>query len=213
MTEVTAPMTGIVYQLPVAAGATVAEGDGVVVLESMKMHVPVTAPKAGQVQEIRVKEGDFVAGRRRLVCPRMSSCWRTSRGRTCGGCGSIGPTSATRCSRAMLEQLVTALESRGARRRRAGGGADRHGFGLCAGADINEFRDSLRGRVPAVYEDGRWFVRLFQLGDAYEKPSSPRSTAPRWAAASVWWRCVISLWPRTRRCSAPRNCASACFRW
>lgn len=60
MTEVTAPMTGVVYQLPVAAGAIVAEGDGVVVLESMKMHVPVPAPKAGQVREIRVKEGDFV---------------------------------------------------------------------------------------------------------------------------------------------------------
>lgn len=53
-------MTGIVHQLAVSAGATVAEGDGVIVLESMKMHVPVPAPRAGQVQEIRVKEGDFV---------------------------------------------------------------------------------------------------------------------------------------------------------
>ncbi len=60
MTEVTAPMTGIVHQLTVAAGATVAEGDGVVVLESMKMHVPVPAPGPARVQEIRVKEGDFV---------------------------------------------------------------------------------------------------------------------------------------------------------
>lgn len=60
MTEVTAPMTGVVYQLPVAPGANVSEGDGVVILESMKMHVPVPAPKAGTVQEIRVKQGDFV---------------------------------------------------------------------------------------------------------------------------------------------------------
>lgn len=60
MTEVTAPMTGVVYQVPVAEGDTVAEGDGVVVLESMKMHVPVPAPRGGQVQEIRVKQGDFV---------------------------------------------------------------------------------------------------------------------------------------------------------
>lgn len=60
MTEVTAPMTGIVHQLNVTPGAAVAEGDAVVVLESMKMHIPVPAPRAGTVQEIRVKEGDFV---------------------------------------------------------------------------------------------------------------------------------------------------------
>ena len=60
MTPVTAPMTGIVYQLPAAVGSSVAEGDSVAILESMKMHVPVPAPKAGRVKEIRVQEGDFV---------------------------------------------------------------------------------------------------------------------------------------------------------
>lgn len=60
MTEVAAPMTGVVFRLPVAAGETVNEGADVVIIESMKMHVPVPAPKQGTVHEIRVKEGDFV---------------------------------------------------------------------------------------------------------------------------------------------------------
>jgi len=38
----------------------VAAGEEVVILESMKMHIPVAAPVNGQVQEVRVKEGDFV---------------------------------------------------------------------------------------------------------------------------------------------------------
>lgn len=60
MTEVVAPMTGVIYKLPVAQGEVVAEGSEVVIIESMKMHVPVAAPKQGTVHEIRVKEGDFV---------------------------------------------------------------------------------------------------------------------------------------------------------
>lgn len=60
MTEVTAPMTGVVHQLAVDAGASVAEGDDVVIVESMKMHVPVPAPRAGTVHEFRVKQGEFV---------------------------------------------------------------------------------------------------------------------------------------------------------
>ena len=59
-TQVAAPMTGVVYKLAVEAGATVSAGEEVLVLESMKMHVPVAAPVGGQVREIRVKEGDFV---------------------------------------------------------------------------------------------------------------------------------------------------------
>lgn len=80
------------------------------------------------------------------------------------------PDKRNALSRAMLEQLVTALED--AAQEDAVRAVVLTGAGsvFCAGADINEFRDSLRGRVPAVYEDGRWFVRLFQLGDAYEKP-------------------------------------------
>jgi len=60
LTQVTAPMTGVVYQLPAAVGAAVDEGESVAILESMKMHVPVPAPKAGRIKEIRVQEGEFV---------------------------------------------------------------------------------------------------------------------------------------------------------
>jgi len=57
---VTAPMAGVVYQLPAPVGTDVGEGDSVAVLESMKMHVPVPAPRAGRIKEVRVREGDFV---------------------------------------------------------------------------------------------------------------------------------------------------------
>lgn len=59
-TAVAAPMTGVVYKLAVQPGAAVAAGDEVVILESMKMHIPVPAPVDGRVQDVRVKEGDFV---------------------------------------------------------------------------------------------------------------------------------------------------------
>lgn len=60
MTEVTSPMTGVVFKLPVTAGEKVEAGADVVIIESMKMHVPVPAPSPGTIKEVRVKEGDFV---------------------------------------------------------------------------------------------------------------------------------------------------------
>lgn len=60
MTEVASPMTGVVFKLPVAVGEAVEAGAEVVIIESMKMHVPVPAPRAGTVREVRVNEGDFV---------------------------------------------------------------------------------------------------------------------------------------------------------
>jgi biotin carboxyl carrier protein len=66
MTEVRADITANVWQVPVEVGATVAEGDELVILESMKMEIPVTAPSAGTVTEVRVapdgkvQEGDVV---------------------------------------------------------------------------------------------------------------------------------------------------------
>lgn len=44
------------------------------------------------------------------------------------------------------------------------------GSTFCAGADINEFQASLHTPVPQVYDEGRLLVRLFQLGEKYEKP-------------------------------------------
>ncbi len=66
MTEVRAEITANVWQVRTEVGAVVDAGDELVILESMKMEIPVTAPHAGTVQEIRVapddkiQEGDVV---------------------------------------------------------------------------------------------------------------------------------------------------------
>ncbi len=65
--EVHAEITANVWQVRVEVGQTVAVGEELVILESMKMEIPVEAPVAGTVAEIRVApdtqvhEGDVVA--------------------------------------------------------------------------------------------------------------------------------------------------------
>ena len=67
MTEVKAEIAANVWQVRTEVGASVGEGDELVILESMKMEIPVIAPVAGTVAEIRVapedqvQEGDVVA--------------------------------------------------------------------------------------------------------------------------------------------------------
>ena len=58
--EVKAHITGVVFQIPTKVGDRVATGDPVIVLESMKMEIPVEAPRAGVVKEIKVAEGQTV---------------------------------------------------------------------------------------------------------------------------------------------------------
>jgi acetyl-CoA carboxylase biotin carboxyl carrier protein len=60
MAEVEAHITGTVWKIEVAVGDTVGEGDSVVILESMKMEMPVEAEDAGTVKEIRCAEGQAV---------------------------------------------------------------------------------------------------------------------------------------------------------
>ena len=60
MTEVKAELVGNVWKVEAKPGDQVAEEDVLIVLESMKMEIPVTAPVAGTVKEIRVKEKDLV---------------------------------------------------------------------------------------------------------------------------------------------------------
>ena len=60
MTEVKAELVGNVWKIKTEPGAQVAEEDELLILESMKMEIPVTAPRAGRVAEIRVKETDVV---------------------------------------------------------------------------------------------------------------------------------------------------------
>jgi len=58
--EIRAHITGVVFQVPTKPGDKVDAGDAVIVLESMKMEIPVEAPRAGSVKEIRVQEGQTV---------------------------------------------------------------------------------------------------------------------------------------------------------
>jgi acetyl-CoA carboxylase biotin carboxyl carrier protein len=58
--EVKAELVGSVWKITSKAGDQVAEDEVLMIIESMKMEIPVTAPKAGRVKEIRVKETDVV---------------------------------------------------------------------------------------------------------------------------------------------------------
>ena len=60
MSEVRAEMVANVWKVVVAEGDTVAAGDTLVVLESMKMEIPVLAESGGQVSALAVAEGDVV---------------------------------------------------------------------------------------------------------------------------------------------------------
>ena len=60
MTEVEAHITGTVFQIETSLGAEVKEGDVLIVIESMKMEMPVEAPAGGRVAEIRVEKGQSV---------------------------------------------------------------------------------------------------------------------------------------------------------
>ncbi|HEX3862557.1 MAG TPA: biotin/lipoyl-binding carrier protein [Stellaceae bacterium] len=54
-------IAGSVWKIEVAVGDTVDEDDPLIILESMKMEIPLVAPRAGVVLEIRVTEGEAVA--------------------------------------------------------------------------------------------------------------------------------------------------------
>ena len=61
MADIEAHITGTVWKIEVKIGDTVAEGDTVVILESMKMEMPVEAEDEGTVKEIPVAEGQAVS--------------------------------------------------------------------------------------------------------------------------------------------------------
>lgn len=58
--QIESEVTGNVWKVEVEAGARVAEGDVLLILESMKMEIPVEAPAAGTVAEVLVKVEDSV---------------------------------------------------------------------------------------------------------------------------------------------------------
>lgn len=59
--NVSAHITGTVWKIEVKVGDKVAEGDTCVILESMKMEMPVEAEDSGTVKEIRCEEGQSVS--------------------------------------------------------------------------------------------------------------------------------------------------------
>jgi acetyl-CoA carboxylase biotin carboxyl carrier protein len=59
-TDVTAHITGTVWKIEVREGEDVQEEQSVVILESMKMEMPVEAPASGRVSKIHVAEGQAV---------------------------------------------------------------------------------------------------------------------------------------------------------
>ncbi|WP_121639855.1 acetyl-CoA carboxylase biotin carboxyl carrier protein subunit [Virgibacillus sp. Bac330] len=58
--EVKATMAGSVWKITVEQGQTIEEGQDVVILESMKMEIPITAEQSGVLKALKVNEGDFV---------------------------------------------------------------------------------------------------------------------------------------------------------
>jgi acetyl-CoA carboxylase biotin carboxyl carrier protein len=60
MTRVRSDMVANVWKVSVAVGQTVAEGETIAILESMKTEIPIEAPHAGTVVELGVTEGGTV---------------------------------------------------------------------------------------------------------------------------------------------------------
>ena len=58
--EIVAEMVANVWKVVATEGELLAAGDTVVILESMKMEIPVLAETPGTLRELRVREGDVV---------------------------------------------------------------------------------------------------------------------------------------------------------
>lgn len=59
--DVKSDIAGIVWKIEKSVGDTVSAGDELVILESMKMEIPIDARSAGRIVEILVAEGDSIA--------------------------------------------------------------------------------------------------------------------------------------------------------
>ncbi|RTZ39787.1 acetyl-CoA carboxylase biotin carboxyl carrier protein subunit [Candidimonas sp. SYP-B2681] len=58
--EIISPVTGTVWKIERAVGDTVSEGDVIMILESMKMEIPVEAPESGVLTSLSVEPGNSV---------------------------------------------------------------------------------------------------------------------------------------------------------
>ena len=55
-----AELAGVVFKIDAQPGSAIAEGEAILTLESMKMEIPVTASRSGNLVEICVSEGDSI---------------------------------------------------------------------------------------------------------------------------------------------------------
>ncbi|MEW9674166.1 acetyl-CoA carboxylase biotin carboxyl carrier protein subunit [Ammoniphilus sp. 3BR4] len=60
MSQILSNMTGNVWKVLVKPGDQIEIGQDVVILESMKMEIPIASESSGTVKELKVNEGDFV---------------------------------------------------------------------------------------------------------------------------------------------------------
>ncbi len=67
MVDVPAHITGTVWKIEKKVGDSVVAGDILIILESMKMEMPIEAPEDGVVKELRCKETDSVSEGQVLV--------------------------------------------------------------------------------------------------------------------------------------------------
>ena len=58
--KVVAEVAGKVWKIEAQPGAQLGADDTILILESMKMEIPVAAPRAGRLTELLVKEGDVL---------------------------------------------------------------------------------------------------------------------------------------------------------
>ncbi len=58
--ELKSPSVGKVLRIEVEIGVTVERGTTVIIIESMKVEIPIKAPQRGRVKELRVKPGDQI---------------------------------------------------------------------------------------------------------------------------------------------------------
>jgi acetyl-CoA carboxylase biotin carboxyl carrier protein len=58
--KVVTEVAGKVWKIEAQVGAQLAADDVILIVESMKMEIPVVAPKAGRLLELRAKEGDVL---------------------------------------------------------------------------------------------------------------------------------------------------------
>jgi acetyl-CoA carboxylase biotin carboxyl carrier protein len=58
--DIVAPMSGNIWKILLQEGESVNEDDEIIIMEAMKMEIPVTAPSSGVLKSLKVKEGDPV---------------------------------------------------------------------------------------------------------------------------------------------------------